>query len=315
MKTAIIIALVGLAATALFMTSGPSSSVETEFRSFLESHRVGYGTTGEYSYRLGVFADNLNRIEQLNRENPQATFAVNMFADRTAEEMEQRMGLIVPANKNVGSVHVPAKNGESVNWTSMWDSVKNQGSCGSCWAFSATAAFEARYQLAHGSKHTDLLFAEQELVDCDTQSNGCNGGWMDNAFTYLKGKGFCQESEYPYTARDGTCQDTKCTSGPQDKAFTDITEGDENALLAELVNGPVSVAVDASTWSFYAGGILSKCGTGLNHGVTLIASDFDEESVTIRNSWGAGWGESGMIRLAMNENMCGYANVASFPSF
>jgi hypothetical protein len=314
MKTAIIIALVGLAATALFMTSGPSSSVETEFRSFLESHRVGYGTTGEYSYRLGVFADNLNRIEQLNRENPQATFAVNMFADRTTEEMKVMMGFNAPA-KSAQPVHTPAKNGESVNWASMWDSVKNQGSCGSCWAFSATAAFEARYQLAHGSKHADLSFAEQELVDCDTQSSGCNGGLMDFAFEYLQNKGFCQESEYPYTARDGTCQDTKCTSGPQDKAFTDIPAGNEDALLAELANGPVSVAVDANTWSFYSGGIMSKCGSDLDHGVTLIAADFDEESVTIRNSWGSGWGESGMIRLAMNKNMCGYANAASVPSF
>mgnify|MGYP001954643815 FL=1 len=138
---------------------------------------------------------------------------------------------------------------------------------------------------------------------------------MDFAFEYLQGKGFCQESEYPYKARDGTCQDSKCSSGPMDKAYTDIPAGDEASLLAELANGPVSVAVDANTWSFYSGGIMSKCGTSLDHGVTLIASNFEEGSVTIRNSWGAGWGESGHIRLAMNKNMCGYANAASVPTF
>lgn len=316
MKTIAILALVGIAATAFFaLSSGPSSSVETQFRDFLEHHRVGYGSTGEYSYRLGVFADNLKRIEELNKANPEATFAVNEFADRTPEEMQRRMGLIIPANKNLQGVHVPAVNGQSVDWTHMWDDVKNQGSCGSCWAFSATAAFEARYELAHGVKHADILFAEQELVDCDPQSNGCNGGFMDYAFEYLQSHAFCTGAKYPYTARDGSCQVVKCAGGPTDRAFTDIQAKNEQSLLNELVNGPISVAVDASTWSFYSGGVMSSCGRGLNHGVTLVQSNFEEGWVKIRNSWGARWGEAGHIRLKMNQDTCGYADVASYPTF
>ena len=141
----------------------------------------------------------------------------------------------------------------------MWKSVKNQGQCGSCWAFSATAAFEARYALNNGDKKVSTLFAEQEIVDCDTKSNVCNGGWMDYAFEYLESQGFCTEDQYPYTARDGTCQASKCSSGPTDKAYTDIPAKNEDALLTQLEDGPVSVAVDASTWSFYSGGVMSSC--------------------------------------------------------
>lgn len=225
------------------------------------------------------------------------------------------MGLVVPTNKVTSGVHVPATNAADADWTRMWDSVKNQGQCGSCWAFSATAAFEARYELAHGSKHADLLFAEQELVDCDPKSNGCNGGWMDYAFEYLQAHAFCTENQYPYTARDGSCQVARCSAGPSDRSYVDLPADNEQAVLAELVNGPISVAVDASTWSFYGGGVLTSCGSSLNHGVTLIQSNVAGGWVKIRNSWGAGWGEQGHIRLAMNKNMCKYASVASYPTF
>lgn len=317
MKTVALIALAGVAATALFaLTSGPSSNVETQFRDFLEQYRVGFGTTEEYSYRLGVFAENLKTIAALNAANPEATFAVNEFADRTPEEMQRRMGLIVPASKNLKTgTYVAPVNAASVDWTHMWDDVKNQGSCGSCWAFSATAAFEARYELAHGVRHADILFSEQELVDCEPQSNGCNGGFMDYAFEYLQSHAFCTGSQYPYTARDGSCQIAKCAGGPSDRAFTDIPARNEDALLTELANGPISVAVDASTWSFYSGGVLSSCGKGLNHGVTLVQSNIEEGWVKIRNSWGAGWGEAGHIRLKTGADTCGYADVASYPTF
>jgi len=317
MKTIAILALVGVAATAFFaLSSGPSSNVETQFREFLERHRVGYGTTEEYSYRLGVFADNLKTIDALNKANPEATFAVNEFADRTTEEMTKRMGLIVPASKklNAGRYVAPV-NAQSVDWTNMWGAVKNQASCGSCWAFSATAAFESRWALSQGSSQVSNLFAEQELVDCDPQSNGCNGGWMDYAFQYLQSHAFCSGSVYPYTARDGACQVAKCTGGPSDRAYTDIPAKNEDALLAELANGPIAVAVDASTWSFYSGGVMSSCGHGLNHGVTLVQSNVEQGWVKIRNSWGGSWGEAGHIRLKIGQDTCGYADVASYPTF
>jgi hypothetical protein len=317
MKTFAIIALVGLVATAFFaLNSGMDSKVEAEFRDFLNTHRVGYGTTEEYNYRLGVFAENIDRIAALNAANPDATFAINQFGDRTPEEMSKLMGFVMPAGRKVTGTHVPPTTAQDQDFTNMWTTVKNQGQCGSCWAFSATAAFEARFALNSGSKTVSTLFAEQELVDCDTQSAGCNGGWMDYAFEYLEANGFCTGAQYPYTARDGKCQAAaKCGSGPKDKAYTDIAAKNENALLNELSNGPISVAVDASTWSFYNSGVMSSCGSGLNHGVTLVAYNSGANWARIRNSWGSSWGEKGHIRIATGKDTCGYADVASFPTF
>lgn len=313
MKTLAILALVGIAATAFFAFS--STSNDTEFRTFLDTHRVGYGTTEEYNYRLGVFQANLARIEELNAANPHATFGVNQFADRTPEEMSKLMNLQVPRQSSTAKF-IPAVNAQPVDWTEMWATVKDQGQCGSCWAFSATAAFEARYALAQGQKTVTTLFAEQELVDCDPKSYGCNGGWMDNAFEYLETHGFCTEAQYPYTARDGTCKATSCTSGPSDKAYVDIPSKNEDSLISQLANGPVSVAVDASTWSFYKSGVMTSCGTGLNHGVTLVAYNPNGTAYSkIRNSWGRSWGEAGYIRIAAGKDTCGYADVASYPTF
>lgn len=248
-----------------------------------------------------------------NAEQITSMLGTKMDLERDIKVAEE-MGIF---DYNLESVEaVPAAFDSREEWADICPfDIKDQGQCGSCWAFSATAAFEARSELAN--KHVDTLYAEQELVDCDTQSEGCNGGFMDYAFEYLQSHGFCTESKYPYTARDGTCGFAKngCSAGPEDKSIVDIPAGDEEALLAELMNGPVAVAVDANTWSFYSGGVLSSCGKDLDHGVTLVASNFEEGWVKIRNSWGNSWGESGYIRLKINEDMCGYADVASVPSF
>jgi hypothetical protein len=317
MKTFAILAIVGVAAALFFaMNSGVSTDVETQFQDFLANYRVGYGSTDEYSFRLSVFASNLKMIDELRITNPEATFAVNKFADKTPEEMAVRRGVRVPAHRLAREiVHTAPTAGVSVDFSGMWDEVKDQGQCGSCWAFSATAAFEARSQMAAG-KVTNL-YSEQELVDCEPQSSGCNGGLMDFAFEYLEENGFCTEAQYKYTARDGTCGYKKngCSAGPKDKKFVDVQIGDEAALLAELINGPVAIAVDANNWSFYSGGVFSNCGKSLDHGVTLVAANYEKGWVKVRNSWGPSWGEEGHILLKMGANTCGYANSASVPTF
>ena len=315
MKAVAALAILSILAVGVFyMSSSPSSAVEGQFRDFLEVHSASYGTSEEYAYRLSVFESNLKLIEKLNKLNPEATFAVNKFADRTPEEMSRLRGY--RGGKQTNKVHVSPVNAQSVDWTDMWTSVKDQKACGSCWAFSATAGFESRYALNSGAKKVSKLFAEQELVDCDPQSDGCNGGLMTYAFEYLEENGFCLESQYPYTARDGTCKASSlCGSGPMDKAYVELPSGNEDKLLSELANGPVSVAVDAETWSFYSGGILSSCYDDLDHGVTLVKYDASENSVTIRNSWGSSWGEKGYIRLKVGQDTCGYADDASYPTY
>ena len=140
---------------------------------------------------------------------------------------------------------------------------------------------------------------------------------MNFAFTYFQynANAFCTKDQYPYKAVEGTCTPTKCTDGPIDKGFVNITLGDEAAVLKALVDGPVSVEVVSSSWTFYLGGILNSCGTAIDYGVTLIKSNSAEESVTIRNSWGSKWGENELTRLAAKKGMCGYTLAASYPTF
>lgn len=312
MKTIAIIAVVGLAAAVLLsMSSTSTSTEESQFREFLNEYRVGYANSNEYSYRLSVFKDNLKKIDELNRLNPQATFAVNKFADRTPAEMEKMMGLIVAQPTNVREVFTPSL-AKDQDWTDKMWKVKDQGQCGSCWAFSAVAAVEGGFMVQQKKQKVDVDFAEQQLVDCDPQSQGCNGGWMDWAFDYFTGAGFMKESDYKYTARTSTCKADASKFVGKLSGHVDIPAGNVDALITALQDRPVSVAVDASTWSWYSGGVLSNCGSSLNHGVTLVGSSSGVHK--IRNSWGSSWGEKGHIRLAVG-NTCGVANVASYPTF
>lgn len=320
MKTfAIITALAVIGASLYMFSSETTSPNELAFSRFQQTYGRNYLTQDEYNFRLGVFEANLKVIDTLNAKNPRATFAVNKFADRTQEEMKRMRGAVVPEHRrsNKAARTLREIDGTSVDWTHLWNDVKNQGYCGSCWAFSATATFEARWAIKSGIDHIDELFAEQELVDCVLNCHGCNGGFMDYAFEYLVDKAFCHESEYPYTGVDGECNAAKCEDGnhPHDSGFHDITDDMEDEVLAELLNGPVAVAVDAEEWQFYSHGILEACGISLDHGVTLIQSNFEEGYVKIRNSWGSDWGEAGHIRLALGKDVCGYADAASVPTF
>jgi C1A family cysteine protease len=198
--------------------------------------------------------------------------------------------------------------------------IKNQGQCGSCWAFSTIAATEGAWVQAKGKL---LSFSEQQLVDCSTSygNHGCNGGLMDYGFKYIKDHGIELESQYPYTARDGRCKASGSPSGTI-SGFTDVQRNSESALAAALAQRVVSVAVDANNWSFYSSGVMkhTKCGTRLDHGVTLVgwANDSNGSYWIIKNSWGTRWGNQGYIWLekgiSKSSGTCGICMAASWPS-
>ena len=297
------------------LNTSVDSGIEEQFRDFLSIYKRGYGTDSEYQYRLGVFAANLDTIAELNAANPTATFGVNLFADRTPEEMKQRMGFIHPAGQKLTEEQIvpttrkhiaPATSSNisnnipnSVDWSSMWNGVKDQGQCGSSWAFSATAAFEAAYAIKQGKSHVETLRSEQELIDCDSQSFGCEGGSMENAFKYLQSHRFCTEKQYPYHAKVQTCQESQCIAQPRVKAFVHVKPDDQEIASALISIGPLSIAVDASSFQFYSGGILSCSYKQINHGVVLVGygEENDVQFWKIRNSWGNGWGEGGYLRF------------------
>jgi len=228
-----------------------------------------------------------------------------------------------------GDLHVASPNVEiptSVDWTAKGavTPVKNQGQCGSCWAFSTTGSTEG-VNAINGKGLISL--SEQQLVDCSGSygNEGCNGGLMDNAFQYIIANGgLCTEAAYPYTAVDGTCK-TSCKKTVTLSAYTDVKSDSDSALATAVAQQPVSVAIEADQASFqmYSGGVMTAaCGTALDHGVLTVGygSDGGVEYWKVKNSWGASWGESGYIRLGRGSNynggagQCGIYSEPSYPT-
>ncbi len=217
------------------------------------------------------------------------------------------LGTVVPTESVLIDSELDITVGD-VDWTSQGavTAIKNQGQCGSCWAFSTTGALEGLSKIGYGSLQS---FSEQQLVDCSGSygNQACNGGLMDNAFKYVKDHGIVHEDEYPYKAVKQTCSKN---GGPfKISGFTDIKNC--NDLANALTGRPISVAVDASNWSSYKTGIFNNCATKLNHGVLLTG--VTGGAWRVKNSWGTSWGEQGFIRLTAG-NTCGICNVASYPN-
>jgi len=189
--------------------------------------------------------------------------------------------------------------------------VKDQGQCGSCWAFSTVGNLEGLNFIKNKSKDT---FSEQQLVDCDKdEDQGCNGGLMENAFEYmLKAGGLQKDSDYKYTARDGKCKFDKKKVAVQIKSWEAVSE-DEEQIKTYLFNvGPLAVALNADPLQWYTGGIIdedeSSCDPqALDHGVTLVGygTEKGQDFWIVKNSWGKSWGEKGFFRMARGKGICG----------
>uniref|UniRef100_A0A7S3J918 Uncharacterized protein n=1 Tax=Euplotes harpa TaxID=151035 RepID=A0A7S3J918_9SPIT len=316
MKTLVLVVAVSAVLAAYYAYNvSEDQMLESGFQTFINTYEKSYGSVEEYNFRFEAYKSNLNKIAEENRKNPQAHFAINQFGDFTDADMKKLLGY------RGGKTNQPTKftptDVTPADWSHLWkNTVKNQGICGSCWTFSATAVFEARHAIKNGyTTEIKTFYSEQELIDCikTKDSQGCNGGIATDAYEFLNHHQFCSQELYPYQGIDGTCQLDKCAAGPNDDGRTDLPSGDVNAVLTELTNGPVAVAVDATRWAFYTSGIVTDCDNELNHGVTLTKTD-GSNFVQIRNSWGPAWGESGNIRLGIN-NVCGFADSATVPKF
>jgi KDEL-tailed cysteine endopeptidase len=283
----------------------------------------------DFFHHYNTFKSNVDLIAAHNAKNATYTLAVNKFADlNTAEFGAQMCGFkrqlaasaVFPSD--VPEVSVAA----SIDWVTKGavTPIKDQGQCGSCWAFSSTGGIEGAVQIATG-KLTSV--SEQQLVDCaGSQGNqGCNGGLMDSAFKWIIDEnqgGIAGESDYPYTARDGSCK--KKSSVSKITGYKDVAASDDSALVAALNLGPVSVAIEAdqSCFQFYHSGVLSdpSCGTNLDHGVLAVGYDTDPtggDYYNVKNSWGTSWGDKGFIKLARgdkagNDGQCGILLMSTY---
>jgi cathepsin L len=310
----------------------PSPSAEPHWRAFKSAHLKSYRDATEELIRRFTFEDNLHIIQEFNRVNASKagfTLGVNHFADMTNAEFASMMLGLNGRNQIAGDSVFHATNVQDlpaeVDWTKKGyvTEVKNQGQCGSCWAFSTTGSLEGQ-----NFKKTGKLvsLSEQNLVDCSTaQGNqGCNGGLMDQAFTYIKANGGINtEASYPYTGEDGTCHFDANAIGAKLTGFVDVKSTDEQALKEAVATiGPISVAIDASSifFQFYSSGVYDPwfcSSTELDHGVLAVGygTEGGKDFWLVKNSWGASWGLSGYIKMIRNKsNRCGIATQASYPT-
>ena len=226
---------------------------------------------------------------------------INQFTAMTEEEFFNTY--LDPKPHSKEAVDETFDPNPEIDWTIKGGvtEVKNQGACGSCWAFSATAVLEASAKI----KGTTVSLSEQQLVDCSGSygNHGCNGGWPSSALNYVKDHGIAYESEYAYKAVTGSCQrqggSFRLTSYSSASGCTGLT----NAIASK----PISVTVDATNWSKYSGGVFSNCAASINHAVLLVG--IVGGNWKIKNSWGKTWGESGFIRIS-GGNTCGVCQYA-----
>jgi cathepsin L len=329
----VLLVLAALVAAALAVNNPMSlptaeEEIQYAFRGFVSRFGRNYTTSYEQDLRYGIFRANYNYVKAHNSGPSSFKLAVNKFADLTNAEFRALYNGYVRSisNPRRGELFVPTKQAlpTTVDWRTknVVTNVKNQGSCGSCWSFSATGSMEGQHALKTG---TLVSLSEQNLMDCSTAegNQGCNGGLMDQAFEYvIKNKGIDTEASYPYTAEDGTCHFKSANIGATISSYKDIAEGSESDLQNAVATvGPVSVAIDASNMSFqlYSSGVYDEpncSSTELDHGVLAVGYGTSGSTAywLVKNSWGEDWGSNGYIMMSRNkDNQCGIATDASYP--
>jgi len=286
-----------------------------------------------------VFKANMDLIHTHNTfSNASYSMGMNEFGDQTLEEfVATHNGFKNRANNYIRSQNGPKTPLSTVNLPTSVDwrtknavtPIKNQGQCGSCWAFSTTGSTEGAHAISTGKL---VSLSEQQLVDCSQAegNQGCEGGLMDQGFEYIiNNKGISSESAYPYTAQDGTCMNPLPPVVATISSYTDIptkcTDSAGNPMVcdpdlqAAVAAGPVSIAIEAdqSGFQFYSGGVFSDptCGLNLDHGVLVVGygTDGGKNMWIVKNSWGTSWGVNGYIEMIRGKDECGMNSLPSYP--
>jgi len=300
---------------------------------YKSAHGKTYQSQQEETLRRMIWEGHVELVAKHNREFDFGmhtyTLGINEYADMSNEEFVAMMNGYQMQEKKNNTVQFLAPSNyetpDSVDWRTKGyvTDIKNQEQCGSCWAFSTTGSLEGQHFKSTGKL---VSLSEQNLVDCSKAegNKGCQGGLMDNGFTYIKKNGGIDtEESYPYTGKNGRCHYKTSDSGATDTGFVDITEGSESDLQQAVATvGPISVAIDASHSSFqlYRSGVYNerRCSSrALDHGVLAVGygTDGSKDYWIVKNSWGKSWGQEGYVWMSRNKkNQCGIATQASYPT-
>ncbi|KAH3803140.1 procathepsin L-like [Dreissena polymorpha] len=309
-----------------------TDEMDLDWIEYKKAHNKTYESAKEEVVRRLYWKDTLRfiRDHNLRYDRGEVTYTVgeNQFADMAEDEFEKTMlrDLIVPeegAEVYPEALTEPDPNASPIDWRQkgVVTPVKNQGGCGSCWAFSALGSLEAIIFKKSG-KTTDL--SEQDLVDCTKGgygNYGCRGGWMTNAFNYIRRRGVSTEKCYPYSGQDGRCRYRR-RIGASIRGYRNVGKSEHSLASALSRVGPIAVAADCSDRGFS----LFKCGIYYNpncqanrpnHAMVLVGYVYSTAGNywIIKNSWGTTWGDKGYVYMAKDKgDNCGLRNFASYPT-
>jgi len=308
----------------------------SQFSAFMSKHGKQYETKAEYNLRLNIFRENLAKIEEHNRSGASWKMEVNKFSDLTKAEFETLYTGYKKTPQSGGSPQAARPKAsqktikdlpESVDWRDkgVVSAAKDQGQCGSCWAFCATEQIES-YAAINSPTNEMLELSAQQITVCTPNPQHC-GGWgacsgaiPNLAYSYVQLFGLATEADYPYTAGDFN-GDRECHYDLSTKplsigigGYNRLSPNNQEEVMQHLAEvGPLSVAVYASTWDSYKGGVFTGCpyeeDIAINHCVQLVGYGTDPTDGgywIVRNTWGDDWGEDGYIRLQRDETpQCG----------
>jgi C1A family cysteine protease len=301
-----------------------SGEVMDAFSRFAKQYGKTY-SDAEFPVRMAVFADNLDRINEQNKQHiligGEAVFGVTQFSDLTPAEFKAMYLTYRPSNSTQARVQIQLDGAPAttVDWRTKGavTDVKDQGQCGSCWAFSATEAIESYSFLSSGKL---VSLSPQQITSCDKVDGGCNGGNTETAYGYVhKAGGIETSADYPYTSgggSTGTCKFDASKIAVKIAGYKSVARGEDN-LKTALNNGPVSVCLAADAFQSYRSGILKSCPGQVDHCVQAVGYD-DSNSPPywiVRNSWAKSWGEQGYIRVESGHDLCKIADDVTYPTF
>ncbi|XP_020109626.1 fruit bromelain-like [Ananas comosus] len=307
----------------------PSDPMMKTFEAWMAQYGRVYSDDDEKMRRFQIFKNNVNYIETFNNGSGNSyTLGTNQFTDLTNNEFIAQHTGALPLNikrepvVSFDDVNISAVP-QSIDWRyyGAVTPIKDQGSCGSCWAFSAIATVEGIYKIKTGFL---LSLSEQKVLDCAV-SNGCNGGQVNKAYDFIiSNNGVTSTVFYPYKGNQGTCAANRVPNSAYITGYSYVPRNDERSMMYAASNQPIAALIDASGNNFrsYQGGVFSgPCGTSLDHVITIIGYGQDISGTKywiVKNSWGMSWGEGGYIRMARDVSssagLCGIAMAPLFPT-